>query len=237
MRIIPAIDILNGKCVRLQKGRFTTAKIYHEQPLEVAKQIADSGLRYLHLVDLDGARQGKVVNYKVLEQISHATDLQIDFGGGLYNDKALHIAFESGAAQVVVGSVAVSRPDIFARWLAQYGPQRVILAADSRNRQVRSAGWLADTDLDVVDFIAGYEQQGVRYVLSTDISRDGMLAGPALLLYKDILSTCKVNLIASGGVSSIADLQALKQSGCEAAIIGKALYEGRFTLAELVNLC
>ncbi len=237
MRIIPAIDILDGKCVRLTKGDYRTRKTYHENPLEVAKAFAGSGIRYVHLVDLDGARAQHVVNYKVLEQIATQTNLQVDFGGGLKSDADARIAFASGARQITAGSIAVTDPPQVLRWLQQYGSERIILGADSRNRQVATHGWQRQSGLDVVDFINNYAQQGLRYVISTDIAKDGMLAGPAVALYREILAESRVKLIASGGITTIDDLRQLKEAGCEGAIIGKAIYEGRITLKALASLC
>ena len=237
MRIIPAIDIIDGQCVRLSKGDYATKKIYNENPLEVAKQFEDHGIQYLHLVDLDGAKSKRIVNYKILEQISQSTKLKIDFGGGLKSDDDLRIAFESGADQITGGSIAVHNPELFVQWLKQYGPEKIILGADCKNRQIATNGWLATSNIDVLDFIQNYQAKGVQYVICTDIAKDGMLEGTSNDLYKEILANNKINLIASGGVSSIADLQQLIAIGCEGAIVGKAFYEGKISLKELAKLC
>ncbi|HRD82564.1 MAG TPA: 1-(5-phosphoribosyl)-5-[(5-phosphoribosylamino)methylideneamino]imidazole-4-carboxamide isomerase [Saprospiraceae bacterium] len=237
MRIIPAIDVIDGKCVRLTKGDYSTQIIYNENPLEVAKAFEDAGLRYLHLVDLDGARSSRIVNYKTLYNISTHTNLQVDFGGGLKTDDDLSIALENGAFQVTIGSIAAENPALFLDWLLACGTDRVILGADSRNRKITARGWTEDSDLDVLDFIQKFENQGVELVTCTDISKDGMLQGPAFDLYGEILDNTHVRLIASGGVTSIEDVKRLCDMGCEGAVIGKAIYEGRITLKELAELC
>lgn len=237
MKIIPAIDIIDGKCVRLTKGDYSTQVIYNENPLEVAKAFEDAGLQYLHLVDLDGAKSSRIVNYKTLYDISTQTSLQVDFGGGLKTDKDLSIAFENGAFQVTIGSIAAENPALFLDWLTACGTERVILGADSRNRKIAARGWTEDSDLDVLDFIQKFERQGVKLVTCTDISKDGMLQGPAFDLYGEILENTGVRLIASGGVTSIEDVKRLCDMGCEGAVIGKAIYEGRITLKELAGLC
>ena len=237
MRVIPAIDIIDGKCVRLTKGDYRTSKIYHKDPLEVARAFADNGIEYLHLVDLDGAKANHIVNYKVLEQITATTNLKVDFGGGLKSAADVRIAFECGAKQITGGSVAVSKPPLFLSWLQQYGRDKVILGADSNNRKIATHGWQQNSSLDVVEFIQGYTDKGAAYVICTDIARDGMLAGPALGLYKEILAKTNIKLIASGGVTSIRDVQQLKEIGCEGVIIGKALYEGKISLKNLLAVC
>ena len=233
MRIIPAIDIIDGKCVRLTKGDYSTQKIYNENPVEVAKSFEANGIRYLHLVDLDGAKSKHIVNKDILRKISTKTSLTVDFGGGIKTDEDVRIAFENGAAQVTVGSIAAQEPDLFLKWLSVYGPDKIILGADSRGRKIATHGWQQQSELDVVDFIAGYERKGVTYVICTDISKDGMLQGTSNELYAEILRETDVKLIASGGVSSVDDLTKVKELGCEGAIIGKALYEGRISLDEL----
>lgn len=233
MRIIPAIDIINGKCVRLTKGDYNTQKIYNENPLEVAKEFEASGIKHLHLVDLDGAKSNNIVNHKILNDIASKTKLIIDFGGGIKSDKDIEIAFESGASQVTGGSIAVHNRTIFLDWLAKYGSEKIILGADSNNRMIATNGWQQKSDMDVINFITQYENKGVSYVICTDISKDGMLQGPSIDLYKEILSKSNINLIASGGVTSIDDIELVKQIGCEGAIIGKAIYEGRISLKEL----
>jgi phosphoribosylformimino-5-aminoimidazole carboxamide ribotide isomerase len=237
MRIIPAIDILNGKCVRLSQGNYDTQKIYNENPLEVAKEFEANGIRFLHLVDLDGARSKRIVNYKVLERITSQTTLKVDFGGGLKSNEDLKIAFENGASQITAGSIAVANPALLLEWLGIYGADKIILGADCQNRKIATQGWLNATELDVLDFIIENERNGIEYVISTDISKDGMLEGPAIELYAEILEKTKVKLIGSGGVSSIMDLEKLKETGCEGAIIGKAIYEKKITLKELSRLC
>jgi len=233
MRIIPAIDIIDGKCVRLTKGDYQTKKIYNENPLEVAKHFEANGIQYLHLVDLDGAKSKHIVNHKVLNSICSQTNLQVDFGGGLKSDDDIRIAFENGATQITGGSIAVKNPDIFSAWLKQYGQDKIILGADCKNRKIATNGWLEESQKDVVDFIKSYEEKSIKYVICTDISKDGMLQGTANELYEEIISKTNVNLIASGGVSSIDDLLQLKTIGCEGVIIGKAIYEGYITLREL----
>ncbi|WP_233899016.1 1-(5-phosphoribosyl)-5-[(5-phosphoribosylamino)methylideneamino]imidazole-4-carboxamide isomerase [Tenacibaculum piscium] len=237
MRIIPAIDIIDGKCVRLTKGDYATKKIYNENPVEVAKEFEDNGIEYLHLVDLDGAKSQHIVNYKILEQIAAKTNLKIDFGGGLKSDEDLRIAFENGASQITGGSIAVKNPDIFTGWLTKYGSDKIILGADCINRKIATHGWLETSEVDVVDFIKEYEKIGVKNTICTDVAKDGMLQGASVDLYKEILSKSDVNLIASGGVASIDNLIELKEIGCEGAILGKAIYEGYISLKELQKLC
>lgn len=237
MRIIPAIDIIEGKCVRLSKGDYSTKKIYNENPLEVAKRFEDHGIKYLHLVDLDGAKSKHIVNHRILEQIASRTDLKIDFGGGLKTDKDLQIAFESGASQVTGGSIAVKDPGTFSRWLEKFGPEKIILGADANNEKIAVSGWQEESEKELVPFIKEYQQKGVQYVICTDISKDGMLQGPAFELYQKILEetseTGQLKLIASGGISEFKELPRLAEIGCEGTIIGKAIYEGRIQLKEL----
>ena len=237
MRIIPAIDIIDGKCVRLTKGDYSTKKVYNEDPLEIAKEFEGNGIQYLHLVDLDGARSGKIINHKVLSEIASKTALTIDFGGGLKSDSDLKIAFDSGATQITGGSIAVKDRDTFINWLDQFGAERIILGADYKDRMIATNGWEEGSELDVLDFIQGYEARGVRSVISTDIAKDGMLQGPSLELYKEILEKTNVELIASGGVSNMQDLYDLRELGCNGAIVGKAIYEGNISLKELSKLC
>jgi len=236
MRIIPAIDIIDAKCVRLTKGDYNTKKIYNENPLEVAKEFEDNGIQYLHVVDLDGAKSKHIVNYKILEQLASKTNLKIDFGGGLKSDEDLKTAFESGANQITGGSIAVSDPDLFLKWVKQYGNDKIILGADCINRKIATNGWLKSSELDIIDFIKGYEQNEITNVICTDISKDGMLQGASNQLYKEILDRTNINLIASGGVSNIDDLITLKEIGCEGTILGKAIYEGNITLKELSKI-
>ncbi|TYA58966.1 1-(5-phosphoribosyl)-5-[(5-phosphoribosylamino)methylideneamino]imidazole-4-carboxamide isomerase [Formosa maritima] len=239
MRIIPAIDIIDGKCVRLTKGDYSTKKIYNENPLEVAKQFEAAGIEYLHLVDLDGAKAQQIINFKILEQIASKTNLKIDFGGGIRANEDLHIAFNSGAKQVTGGSIAVKSSKIFEGWLGKYGGTKIILGADCNNGRIAIDGWQEESSLEVIQFIKDYQKKSIQYVICTDISKDGMLEGPSIDLYKDIIKSCSnsdgqaIKLIASGGVSSIDDINLLEDLGCEAVIIGKALYEGKISLKDL----
>lgn len=236
MRIIPAIDIIDGKCVRLSKGDYNTKKIYNENPLEVAKEFEAYGIQYLHLVDLDGAKSSQIVNYKVLEQIASKTSLKIDFGGGIKTDNDIKIAFESGAKQITGGSVAVKNPDIFKKWITQYGSDAIILGADANNEKIAILGWLEESTEEVIPFIQNYQQEGIEYVICTDISKDGMLQGPSFDLYKMILEQIpNIKLIASGGISTFDELPKLAALGCEGTIIGKAIYENRISLKQLEN--
>jgi len=234
MRIIPAIDIIEGKCVRLSKGDYNTKIIYNENPLEVAKQFEAHGIQYLHLVDLDGAKSNTIINHKVLEQIASKTALKIDFGGGLKTDDDLRIAFESGANQITGGSIAVRNPDVFEQWILKYGANKIILGADANDKKIAVSGWQEESDLELIPFIEGYSQKGIHYVICTDIAKDGMLQGPNIALYEEILKKVpQIQLIASGGIATIDELPRLATSGCEATIIGKAIYEGRIPLKDL----
>ena len=236
MRLIPAIDIIDGKCVRLSKGDYDTKKIYNENPLEVAKSFEAHGIQYLHLVDLDGAKSSRIVNYKVLEQIASKTSLKIDFGGGLKSDTDLKIAFESGANQITGGSIAIKQPEVFKSWIQQYGTDKIILGADAMNEKIAISGWLEESKEEVIPFIQNYQKEGIQYVICTDISKDGMLEGPSFELYQRILEQTKdLKLIASGGISTFDELPKLAELGCEGTIIGKAIYEGRITLNQLEN--
>ena len=236
MRIIPAIDIINGKCVRLSKGDYATEKVYNEHPLEVAKMFENHGIKHLHLVDLDGAKASHIVNYKVLETIASKTNLSIDFGGGLKSNEDLKIAFESGANQITGGSIAVKNPDIFKSWLQNYGAGKIILGADANNEKVAVGGWLEESDKELIPFIQSYVKEGISYVICTDISKDGMLQGPSFELYKKILKeTSNINLIASGGISTFSELPKLAKMGCEGTIIGKAIYEHKISMKEIEN--
>jgi phosphoribosylformimino-5-aminoimidazole carboxamide ribotide isomerase len=236
MRIIPAIDIIEGKCVRLSKGDYDTKIIYNENPLEVAKSFEAHGIEYLHLVDLDGAKSSKIVNYKILEQIANQTSLKIDFGGGLKSDDDLRIAFESGANQITGGSIAVKNRAIFEKWISEYGSEKIILGADAKDEKIAVSGWLEESNEDLVPFIQDYQSKGIEYVICTDIAKDGMLQGPSFDLYSKILEEAKgVKLIASGGISTFDELPKLAELGCEGTIIGKAIYEGRITLKQLEN--
>ena len=234
MRIIPAIDIINGQCVRLTKGDYDTKKVYNEDPLEVAKSFEDAGIEFLHVVDLDGAKASHIVNYKVLESIAGKTNLKIDFGGGLKSDNDLRIAFESGANQITGGSIAVKNPKVFETWIAKYGSDKIILGADCNNEKIAISGWQEESELEVIQFIRDYQTKGVSYVICTDISKDGMLEGPSFDLYKRILNDVKgIKLIASGGISKFSELPQLAEMGCEGVIVGKAIYENRISLKEL----
>lgn len=233
MRIIPAIDIIEGKCVRLTKGDYATQKIYNENPLEVAKEFEANGIQYLHLVDLDGAKSNRIINHKVLEQIATNTNLKIDFGGGLKSKDDARIAFESGANQITGGSIAVKNPEVFIDWITQYGSNKIILGADCKDRKIATHGWLETTEINVIDFIKQYEKKSVINCICTDVAKDGMLQGASVDLYLDILSRTSINLIASGGVANMNDLHRLKEIGCEGTIVGKAIYEGNISLKEL----
>lgn len=241
MRIIPAIDIIEGKCVRLSKGDYSTKKIYNENPLEVAKQFEDAGIEYLHLVDLDGAKSKHIVNHAILEKIASNTNLKIDFGGGLKSDKDLEIAFNSGANQITGGSIAVKDPNIFQSWIEQYGANKIILGADAKDEKVAISGWKEESKEELIPFIDGYMDKGIEYVICTDISKDGMLEGPSFNLYEKILKQLANNdkpqdtlkLIASGGISTFDELPKLAALGCEGTIIGKAIYEGKISLKQL----
>jgi len=237
MRIIPAIDIIDGKCVRLTKGDYNTKKVYNENPLEVAKAFEANGIEYLHLVDLDGAKSKHIVNHNILESIATKTNLKVDFGGGLKSDDDLRIAFECGAHQITGGSIAANNPDVFLAWLDKYGSEKIILGADCKDRKIATNGWLEASELNVVDFINDYESKGIQYVICTDIAKDGMLQGTSNALYTEIISKSNVKLIASGGVSSMQDLELVNAIGCEGVILGKAIYEGNITLKELQKLC
>jgi phosphoribosylformimino-5-aminoimidazole carboxamide ribotide isomerase len=235
MRIIPAIDIIDGKCVRLTKGDYNTRKTYRDNPLDAAREFEAYGIRYLHLVDLDGARSKHIVNHRILREIATKTSLEIDFGGGIKSDEDVRIAFENGARQVTGGSIALQQPALFKRWLTTYGADKIILGADSHHRKIATDGWQEQSEEDVVDFISAYEKEGIRFVICTDIARDGMLEGPSTDLYRELIARTNIQLIASGGITSIDDLLTLQELGCEGAIIGKALYEGYIGLNELRN--
>jgi len=236
MRIIPAIDIINGKCVRLTKGDYNTEIVYNENPLEVAKQYEDHGIEYLHIVDLDGARSNKIYNYKILEKIATKTNLKIDFGGGIKSEGDIKIAFASGANQITGGSIAIKNKELFLEWLKEYGSDKIILGADANNEKVAISGWKEESDEKVIPFIQHYKEKGIKYVISTDIAKDGMLIGPSFDLYEKILKEIpNINLIASGGISKLDELPKLAELGCEGVIIGKAIYENRISLKQLEN--
>lgn len=258
MRIIPAIDIIDGKCVRLSQGDYNQKTVYNEDPLEVAKEFEANGIKHLHLVDLDGAKSSHVVNWKVLERIAGQTGLQVDFGGGVKTDEDIKVVFESGAKQVTGGSIAVKDAATFEGWISKYGTNKIILGADAKDGMIATHGWLESSELEVVEFIKEWNKKGIEYVICTDIAKDGMLAGTSNELYREILSQplipsrgretkngnpfptgemsagpWNLKLIASGGVAVIDDLYRLHEMGCEGAIVGKAFYEGRITFKEL----
>jgi len=236
MQIIPAIDIIDGKCVRLTQGDYSQKTIYNEHPLEVARQFEDAGLKRLHLVDLDGAKAGAVKNWKVLESLAGKTSLVIDFGGGIKKEEDLAIVFNSGAAFATIGSLAVKDKELFGQWLTTYGPAKFLLGADVKDEKIAVGGWLETTGIWVYDFIEQYLQQGVEQIFCTDVSKDGLLQGPSVDLYKEILDRFpSLYFIASGGVSSMKDLEALQKIGCKGVIVGKAIYEGRIKLEDLVK--
>lgn len=234
MQLIPAIDIINGKCVRLTQGDYSSMKIYNEQPLDVARQFEDAGLTRLHLVDLDGAKAGAVKNWKVLEVIAAKTELVIDFGGGIKTEKDVDIVFNSGANWATIGSLAVKDEALFVDWLTRYGASRFMLGADVKSEKIAVSGWLETTDIWIYDFIRKYMAHGVTQLFCTDVSKDGLLQGPSVNLYKNIIKEFpSLHFIASGGVSSIDDLEELASIGCNGAIIGKAIYENKISLKDL----
>ena len=234
MELIPAIDLIEGKCVRLTQGDYSTQKVYNEDPLEVALQFESVGIERLHVVDLDGAKAGHIVNYNVLERLASRTRLIIDFGGGLKSDEDLRIAFDCGAQMITGGSIAVKNPERFLTWLEKYGGERVILGADAKDKKIAVSGWEEGTDLDLIPFVKDYREKGVQKIICTDIGRDGMLQGPAIDLYKEIKEEVGgLYVIASGGVSSMADIERLDEAGIPAVIFGKAIYEGRIRMSEI----
>ena len=234
IELIPAIDIIDGKCVRLSQGDYNTRKVYNENPLEVAKEFEANGIRRLHVVDLDGAKSSHVVNYRVLDMIASRTSLIIDFGGGIKTDEDLLIAFENGAQMVTLGSIAVKKPDLFKKWLQQYGSEKIILGADVKDNHISINGWKEESQQELIPFLTDYTNEGVRKVLCTDISRDGMLQGPSIELYKRMMKEFpEMHLIASGGVSCLQDIIDLDEARIPAVVFGKALYEGRITMKDL----
>jgi len=236
IELIPAIDLIEGKCVRLTQGDYDTKKIYNEDPLEVAKMFEANGMRRLHVVDLDGAREGRIINYRVLERLATRTSLVIDFGGGLKSNQDLEIAFNSGAAMITGGSIAVKEPEQFTSWIKTYGSQKIILGADAKNRKIAINGWQSTTEKELIPYIEDYQKLGIRTVICTDISRDGMLQGPATDLYREIREALpEIYLIASGGIGSIDDIGQLESAGIPAVIFGKAIYEGRIKLSDLAR--
>lgn len=237
MEIVPAIDIIDGKCVRLTKGDYNAQKTYSDNPLDMALRFQDAGIRRLHLVDLDGARSKHIVNYPTLEAIAGHTDLTVDFGGGIKSTQDLETALGCGAQMVTIGSTAVTEPELMTSWIEDFGQEHIILGADARDGKISVNGWKEDSELTLSDFISSYMQKGITQVLCTDINRDGMLQGPSVELYKTLLKKFPgIKLIASGGVSSVQDLIDLKEAGLPAAIVGKAYYEGRITLEQLSQL-
>lgn len=234
MEIIPAIDIIDGKCVRLTEGDYSQKTIYNENPLEVAKSFEAAGIKRLHLVDLDGAKSGNVINWKVLESIASNTKLIIDFGGGIKKETDLKIVFDSGASLATIGSLAVKEPETFSTWIKEYGQDKFLLGADVKGENIAIGGWLETTDETIVDFIAKYLHKGIKQIFCTDISKDGKLEGPSIELYQKIIQHFpELYFIASGGVSSMEDIAELKSIGCSGVIVGKAIYEGRIKIDEL----
>lgn len=234
MQIIPAIDLIGGKCVRLSQGDYSSKKEYHDDPIEMAKRFEGAGITRLHLVDLDGAKAKKIVNSAVLEGICEQTELLVDFGGGIQADDEIEKAFDLGAKQVTGGSIAVKNPALFQEWIRKYGAERIILGADAKDRKIAVGGWEETTTEDLIPFIKGYVGKGIRYVICTDVAKDGLLQGASVDLYKEILQEIPdLQLIASGGVSSVKDLEELEKIGVYGTIVGKAYYEGRVTLEQL----
>tara|TARA_B100000927_G_scaffold44311_1_gene31660 strand:- start:40907 stop:41632 length:726 start_codon:yes stop_codon:yes gene_type:complete len=235
MKIIPAIDIIDGKCVRLSKGNYNSQITYNQNPLEVAKTYEDHGIEFLHLVDLDGAKSNHIINYSILEIIASKTNLKIDFGGGIKTENDVNLAFNSGANQVTCGSVAVKQPEIFCDWILNYGSEKIILGADVRGKYVATDGWINTSNQTIFDFINFYKNKGIETVTCTDISKDGMLEGPSFKLYSKIIDAYNINLVASGGVSEYDDILKLDDMGCYGIIIGKAIYENKISLKQLEN--
>ncbi|MDR1610202.1 MAG: 1-(5-phosphoribosyl)-5-[(5-phosphoribosylamino)methylideneamino]imidazole-4-carboxamide isomerase [Candidatus Symbiothrix sp.] len=236
IEIIPAIDIIEGKAVRLSQGNYEQKKVYNEDPLEVAKMFESHGINRLHMVDLDGAKANRIINYRVLERIASRTSLIIDFGGGLKSDSDLDIAFDNGAAMVTGGSIAVKNPEIFQRWIDKFGAKYIILGADCKDKKIAVSGWTETTDEEVIPFIEKWRRQGILKVICTDISRDGMLTGPSIELYKEIKETDpETCLIASGGISSVKDIECLEEAHIPGVIVGKAIYEGKIRLKDLAR--
>jgi phosphoribosylformimino-5-aminoimidazole carboxamide ribotide isomerase len=234
IKIIPAIDIIDGKCVRLSQGDYAHKTIYNENPLEVAKMFEAAGITHLHLVDLDGAKQKRIVNHKVLHEITTKTALNVDFGGGVQSNEMIKLAFENGAKQVTGGSIAVRNPELFEEWLCEYGAEKIILGADAKNESIAVSGWEEDSNLSIYSFLNNWVAKGIKYSISTDVSRDGMLQGPSFDLYEKIMAeNPSLNLIASGGISCIADVEKLNKMNIYGVIIGKAIYENRISMAEL----
>jgi phosphoribosylformimino-5-aminoimidazole carboxamide ribotide isomerase len=237
MRIIPAIDIIDGKCVRLAQGDFKKVKMYREDPVEVAKEFEDADLEYLHLVDLDGAKQGNVVNWDVIEDIQAKTTLKVDFGGGIKKTEEVDRLLDLGINQINVGSIAVVEPTLFSEWLWKYGPENFILSSDVRDENILINGWTAATEINLFDLVSRFVKDGLEFVCCTDVKTDGMLEGPNFILYRKLRSHFpNIKIIASGGISSVSDLEELQYIHVDGAIIGKAIYEGKIKLPELRNL-
>jgi phosphoribosylformimino-5-aminoimidazole carboxamide ribotide isomerase len=237
IEIIPAIDILHGKCVRLTQGDYARGKVYNEKPLEVALQFEDAGFKRLHLVDLDGAKEGRVINWRLLEDIAGKTELIIDFGGGIGTAKDLQIVFDSGAVYATVGSIAVKDENLLREWISVYGPEKFLLGADVRHEKISISGWLVNTEIQIIDFIEKYMKAGIKQLFCTDIQMDGAMNGPSFELYKKITDRFPdLHFIASGGIRSLDDIYRLEELGCKGAIVGKAIYEGQITLKELANV-
>ncbi len=235
-QIIPAIDIIGGQCVRLTQGDYGQKKVYNNDPLEVAKAFEGAGIQRLHLVDLDGAKEKKIVNQKVLERIANGTRLHIDFGGGVQSDEMIDIAFSSGAKQITAGSIAVKNPALVVSWFEKYGADKIILGADAKNEQIAVSGWQENSNLSIYEFLADFVNKGAKYIISTDVAKDGLLQGPSFDLYANIQSQQpSLNIIASGGVSSMSDLEQLRDMNLFGVIVGKAFYEGRITLEQLAQ--
>lgn len=238
IRIVPAIDLIDGKCVRLTQGDYAQKKVYNEDPLEVARMFEDNGIKYLHLVDLDGARQKHVINHKVLEQIATKTNLIIDFGGGIKTEADLELVFNSGATQATVGSIAITNPELLVSWIKKYGSEKIILGADAKNGKIAVSGWMDVSDKNIFDFFEDYRKKDIKYVLCTDISKDGMLQGTAIDLYEQLaVKFPELNIIASGGVTKVEEIDHLYNKDIFAVIIGKAIYEGNITLKDLQKYC
>jgi phosphoribosylformimino-5-aminoimidazole carboxamide ribotide isomerase len=234
IQVIPAIDIIDGKCVRLTQGDYDQKKIYNEDPSEVAKEFEDAGITRLHLVDLDGAKEKKIVNHRVLEKIANSTNLIIDFGGGIQSDQDIQKAFDYGAQMVTGGSIAIKNREMFLGWLEKYGPDKIILGADAKNEMIAISGWQESTEVSVFDFIANYLSKGIKYTISTDVAKDGLLQGPSFELYQKMQAQfADLNIIASGGVSNMNDLELLNVQGLFGVIVGKAIYEGKISLKDL----
>jgi len=236
IELIPAIDIIDGQCVRLTKGDYNLKKVYNDDPLTVAKEFEKIGFKRLHMVDLDGARSKHIVNNEILRRVTAETSLIVDFGGGIKSEEDIVKAFESGASMITVGSIAVTQPELFIQWMEKYGPEKMILGADVRNGMISINGWKKDSQISLLPFLKQYVEAGVKNVLCTEISKDGTLQGPAVTLYKEIMSAYpKLHLIASGGVSRKEDIDELESEGIPAVVFGKAIYEGRINLKELLN--